>query len=281
MNPIGIMQGRLSPPVNGRLQAFPVATWREEFPRARDAGLACVEWIYERESEAANPLRHEPGVLEVRRIIERTGIEVRSVCGDYYMAERLLTPQGALRPNAVEHLTWLLRQVGRLGSSHMVLPFVDGSSIRSSAELDALVQLLRSLLPHAERHQVALHLETDLDPEEQVSVMKAVSHPLVRITHDIGNCAAAGHDPQEELSAIGPWVGSVHVKDRLLGGGTVPLGCGAADFPACFRLLQEMGFTGPLILQVARDGGVSELEQAIRDRRFVEERFRLIAAGRA
>ena len=37
MNAIGIMQGRLSPAEAGRLQAFPFASWEEEFHRARFA----------------------------------------------------------------------------------------------------------------------------------------------------------------------------------------------------------------------------------------------------
>jgi len=37
--PIGIMQGRLSPPEVGRFQAFLRRSWREEFPRAREASL--------------------------------------------------------------------------------------------------------------------------------------------------------------------------------------------------------------------------------------------------
>ena len=34
----GIMQGRLSPPEDGRFQSFPRNSWREEFRRAHEAG---------------------------------------------------------------------------------------------------------------------------------------------------------------------------------------------------------------------------------------------------
>jgi len=36
---LGIMQGRLVPPVEGRFQAFPRDRWTAEFPRAAEAGL--------------------------------------------------------------------------------------------------------------------------------------------------------------------------------------------------------------------------------------------------
>ena len=44
MVPVGIMQGRLVPPVDGRIQAFPAENWKDEFELASDAGLACIEW---------------------------------------------------------------------------------------------------------------------------------------------------------------------------------------------------------------------------------------------
>jgi hexulose-6-phosphate isomerase len=41
------MQGRLSPPEGGRFQSFPRRSWRQEFPRAREAGLDYIEWIHD------------------------------------------------------------------------------------------------------------------------------------------------------------------------------------------------------------------------------------------
>ena len=59
-----------------------------------------------------------------------------------------------------------------------------------------------------------------------------------------------------------------------MGGGTVPLGAGAADFGACFRLIPSFGFAGPYILQAAREDGISEVYLAARNRKFVEEHLR-------
>ena len=42
---IGIMQGRLSLPEDGRIQSFPKRSWRKEFSRAQKAELASIEWI--------------------------------------------------------------------------------------------------------------------------------------------------------------------------------------------------------------------------------------------
>ena len=278
-NPIGIMQGRLSPPIDGRIQSFPVDTWREEFSLAREAGLDCIEWIYEADTEAVNPLRTDAGVTEIRRLAEDSGVAVWSVCADYYMTERLGAPDGTLRGDAVKHLRWLVGRTGLLGARYIVLPFVDASSLRSSQEVDGLLAVLKSILPAAEQAGVELHLETDLQPVDLTAVLQSVDHALIRANYDIGNSASLGHDPVEELTLLKSWLGSVHVKDRVLGGGTMPLGTGTADFPTCFRLICAAGFHGPFILQAAREEGLSEVELAIRNRRFVEEQLAAATSG--
>lgn len=279
MNPIGIMQGRLSPLIGGRIQSFPVDTWREEFSVAREAGLDCIEWIYEADTEAVNPLRTDKGVTEIRQLAEDSGVAVWSVCADYYMTERLVAPDGATRGDAVEHLRWLVECTSLLGARYIVLPFVDESSLQCPREVRGLLAVLKSVMPAAERAGVELHLETDLKPTDLVAVLELVSHPLARANYDIGNSASLGRDPAEELTLIGPWLGSVHVKDRVLGGGTVPLGTGSADFATCFHLICAAGFSGPFILQAARQEGLSEVELAIGNRRFVEERITAAEIG--
>lgn len=280
MNPIGIMQGRLSPPVNGRIQSFPVDTWRKEFTLARQAGLDCIEWIYEAETEAINPLRSDEALIEIRRLAENSGVPVWSVCADYYMAEQLVLPDGTLSNANIQHLFWLISQTRLLGARYIVLPFVDSCSLKSPEEIEGLIKVLRVVVPAAESAEVELHLETDLLPEDLVAVLECLSHPMIRANYDIGNSASLAHHPSKELRLLGPWLGSVHVKDRVRGGDTVPLGTGAADFATCFRLICAAGFNGPFILQAAREIGLSELELAIRNRRFVQEQLMAAEIGR-
>lgn len=275
---VGIMQGRLSPPAGGRIQAFPGGTWREEFSLAARAGLHCIEWVYEAETEADNPLNREAGAAQVRRFAATTGVAVRSVCADYYMTEHLVAADGLPQTAVIAHLRGLLGRVGALGVRYVVLPFVDASSLRSPAQLDGLVAVLDEVLPVAERVRVELHLETDLAPGVLGDVLARVEHPRLRANYDIGNSASLGHDPREEFAAIGRRLGSVHVKDRIREGGTVPLGTGAADFPCCFRLIRDAGFDGPFILQAARVDGVSEVDLAVTNRRFVEDQVAAVDA---
>jgi len=270
---VGIMQGRLSPPIGGRIQSLPVNTWQEEFFRAREAGLDCIEWIYEAGTDAVNPLRTDEGVAEIRWWAENSGVTVLSVCADYYMMERLIAPNGMLRESNIQHLRWLVGRTSLLGARHIVLPFVDESSLQSPQEIENLPTILRAVTTSADRAGVELHLETDLKPTILVKILERISNPMVRVNYDIGNSAALGHNPNEELPLLGPWLGSVHVKDRVFGGGSVPLGTGAADFATCFRLICEASFDGAFILQAARQEGLGEVELAKRNRQFVEKQL--------
>lgn len=270
MTDIGIMQGRLLPPYEGRFQAFPATGWQTEFNSARLAGLDCIEWIYEYPHEADNPLGTDSGLVEMRSLIAETGVDVRSICADYYMEKLLIDPDGAIRPQMVDHLRWLISQAAKLSVIYIVLPFVDASSLKTQAQQDALVFLLQDLAKGAESAGVELHLETDLEPMTFCRLLDAISAPAVRANFDIGNSAALGYDPVAELKALAPYLGSVHVKDRLLKGGTVPLGKGNADFPTCFKMIREAGFDRHFVLQVARGEDGGETEWASRNRAFVE-----------
>jgi hexulose-6-phosphate isomerase len=277
MKPIGIMQGRLSPPANGRIQSFPVASWRDEFALAREAGLDCIEWIYETGTNLLNPLRTDEGILEIRAAADSSNVGVRSICADYFMIETLVDGEGAIRTDTVEHLKWLITQASKLGARYIVLPFVDSSSLRSDQQISGLLSALLSVIPFLDEHRVELHLETDLQPAKLVAVLKSFNHLLVRANYDIGNSASLGYDPREELTLLRPWLGSVHVKDRIRGGHTVPLGTGNADFSTCFALIDDAGFGGPFILQAARETGLSELDLAKRNRQFVENQMLALA----
>ena len=44
------MQGRLSPVIDGKIQAFPTLTWREEFEHAEKIGFNLIEWVLDSDS---------------------------------------------------------------------------------------------------------------------------------------------------------------------------------------------------------------------------------------
>lgn len=270
------MQGRLLPPFEGRFQAFPAGLWKEEFSKARAAGLNAIEWIYELFHEADNPVATDEGIAEIIRLANQTDVVVQSICADYYMQAPLIV-DGEPSQKRVEHLKWLLARAEKLELVYIILPFVDQSAVRSDKERKALRGILRGILPHAESRGVEVHLETDFPSELLAKLLSELDHPMLKVNYDIGNSASYGFDPSKDLVTIRPWLGSVHVKDRVRGGGTVPLGMGHADFSTCFRLIQEAGYKRPYIMQVARDRDGDEVAWAHNNLKFIERQLALSA----
>ncbi len=267
---IGIMQGRLSPPVEGRIQAFPASAWREEFCAAKEAGLDAIEWIFDVENET-NPLFSDAGRNEIRTLSRSTGISVESVCADYFMSELLLLGPEDARRRRFATLQVLVKNSAELGIHHIVLPFVDQSRLDLPRDEPALVALMARLLPVLEETRVELHLETSLAPAAFSALIQKMENPLIKINYDTGNSASLGYDPEKEFAAYGSRIGSVHLKDRQLHGSTVPLGTGAADFEKLALGLKRINYQGGFILQAARGQDGEEITWARRNLAFARD----------
>lgn len=271
---IGIMQGRLVPPLDGRIQCFPNDRWRDEFPCAREAGLACIEWIYDGYGADVNPLATDFGIAEMRALSVKHGIEIRSICADWFMEAPLVRSSKVELQEREGKLAWLLDRGAIIGIQRIVLPFVDASEIVDDVEMNAVAGVLLRALPHARSAGIELHLETSLSPLRFADLLQRIPAPDVKVNYDSGNSASLGFAPAEEFAAYGARVGSVHIKDRVRGGTTVPIGVGSTAFASLFAELNTVGYCGDFILQVARGATGDEVAWAVQNRIFVEESLR-------
>jgi hexulose-6-phosphate isomerase len=253
---IGIMQGRLISPEPERLQAFPRLRWQQEFALAPTVGLQSIEWIYDLHGEDVNPIATAAGVQSVKSLAAEHNVSVVSLCADYFIDKPSLDQ---------DKLVWLLERCQLAGISRLVLPFVDASRIETPTQTERVIAMLREVLSDATRHQVEIHLETSLPPNSLAAMLDALPHSLLKVNYDSGNSASLGYSPIEEFAAYGNRVGSIHIKDRLRNGGTVPLGSGAADFSALFKALEQVSYVGDFVLQVARETPGQEVALAQRN----------------
>ena len=76
-NKIGVMQGRLSNPVNNEIQSFPMKEWKEEFSKAEEIGYDLIEWIFD---SLENPIMSDKGVLEMGENIENSKNSKKKSC---------------------------------------------------------------------------------------------------------------------------------------------------------------------------------------------------------
>jgi hexulose-6-phosphate isomerase len=160
-----------------------------------------------------------------------------------------------------------------LGITRMVVPFVDASRIETDAEFEEVIMTLGTILVIAERTGIEIHLETSLPPDRFAILLERLPHPLLKANYDSGNSSSLGFNPREEFEAYGKRVGSVHIKDRLLGGSTVAPGTGDADFLTLAESLKMVDYSGDFILQVARSVTGEEVNWIQQNREFVMKTF--------
>jgi hexulose-6-phosphate isomerase len=268
------MQGRLCPPVDGRIQAFPWRDWRLEFERAQAAGLPFVEWTLDHARLARNPLMNEAGRREIAELVARHGVRVASVTGDCFMQAPFwkLRPGGAKR-DLVDQLVAVCDAAAAAGASIVVVPLVDSGRLENHAQEDDLVNTLGGL---ATRLATLIAFETDYAPFDAERFIKRLPPSRFGINYDIGNSAALGFDPSEEIARCGARIVNVHVKDRKRGGATVPLGEGDADLITAIRRLERAGYRGNYVLQTARAADGDDVGAVLRYRDLTA---RWIAAG--
>ena len=267
INRIGFMQGRLSERVDGKIQAFPWRDWEREFPAAAAIDLHLMEWTLDQDRLYENPLMTADGQERIRALCRHHDISISSLTGDCFMQAPFWKEEGVARTNLQRDFLAIGSACAQVGIQMIVVPLVDNGSLDTLEQEDVLVKFLLKQQPFLDQHRLQVIFESDFTPPILARFINRLPVELFGINYDIGNSAALGFSPVEEFAAYGKRIFNVHVKDRVLGGTTVPLTTGNADFDSVFAALSQISYQGNFILQTARavDGNHAEVLAAYRD----------------
>lgn len=250
-NQIGIMNGRLSKPIENKIQAFPINLWKDEFRKAKTIGFDLIEWVFD--SYQPNPILNDEGILEIKSCIKQHDVNVHSVCADYFMEHRLFGVSSFELEKNIDVFKKLIRQCQKLEIGIIDLPLVDSSSIKLHDKKTKFVKNLKDILNFIEDHNITIALETDLEQNSFKQLLLDFDHHQIMINYDIGNSTANQFDIKSELYTLKHWIVNVHIKDRKKNGPTVPLGTGDVNFDTFFSTLDKIQYDGDLIIQGARE----------------------------
>ena len=249
---IGFVQGRLSPLVDGRIQAFPWEHWKNEFVLAQQYHFPLLEWTLDLDLLEHNPLMTREGREDIIELCLAHAVKIQSVTCDFIMQEPFYKYEGKRRAELLRNIEEVLLAMGMLKIPYMVVPLVDNGSIDNPKQEFVLREGLKKLYDVLLTNNVMMLFESDFSPKTLRQFIEVFDGKLFGINYDIGNSASLGFEPREEISAYGRWIKNVHVKDRNLGGGTVPLGEGNANLKLVCKLLHDNAYKGGFILQTAR-----------------------------
>jgi sugar phosphate isomerase/epimerase len=243
------MQGRLSPRPASRLQAFPHETWADEFAIAKRLGFSYLEWIYEAERAAENPIASRRGRSAIRACAETSGLAVGSVCADYFMVHRLAGGSAQERAEHADALSELVRWSHELGATRILLPLLETSAVDTPELVREVTESIQRVCPILDECNVVLGLEMEIPGRDYAAVIRGIGHDKVRAYYDTGNSTAQGFDIARDVLPLLPVLEAVHLKDRVRGGKSQPFGHGGANFAGFFGVLAESGYHGDFLTQ--------------------------------
>jgi L-ribulose-5-phosphate 3-epimerase len=270
-NRIGFMQGRLVNQVDGKIQAFPVDTWCDEFPIAQRIGLNLLEWTLDDNQLKNNPFCTVLGQAKINDLSKKFSISVDSVTGDCFMQSPFWKSKDGYQTNLLTKLDLVLESSALLNVKFVVIPLVDNGSLENAEQRDDLHKVLTNRIEMMRQCGLCIAFESDMSPSNLRDFISDYPSDCFGINYDIGNSASSGFDPETEMQAYASRIINVHVKDRKLGGTTVPLGSGVAKFREVFIGLKEIQYAGNFILQTARAIDANHEQELIQNLSLTKE----------
>ena len=192
---------------------------------------------------------HRPKMQKAyRRKAKQTGVGMASLA----LGELNRVPLKS-DPRAAKWLAASVDVCKALGMT-VIMPafFGDGElDMKNTKEIDRVVEVLKEIAPNAEKNKVIIALENRLSAEDNLKLIERVGSPAVQVYYDTGNSHYQNRDIYKEIRTLGKLISELHVKD-----GRNKLSQGPIDFREVRKAIDAMGYSGWIILESARPGGV-------------------------
>jgi len=250
---MGMMQGRLSPPVGSHMQEFP-ESWKDEFALLEECGLWSIEWLITKGRNSDNPILRDAGLV--------SKYPISSVCVDTLVDKRIFD---------FKYLHSALAPLCALIDKHFSVRTITIPLLEESSMVDKLAR--KEFASHIVRlgeafPNINFSFEAELGIEELREIISLCDNFYV--TYDTGNITSYGIDHEEYIRAFSASINNVHLKDRTFSAETVEPTKGDTDFGKIFESLERIGYNGPYILQTARSIDGEEKNTIMRHKKIFE-----------
>ena len=255
-----LVQGRALPQSDESLQSFPF-NWSDEFPLIQQLGFDGIECIYDKKSEFTNPILDSEESQKIKSISKKFNVSLENIVFDWFITNSLFRKDEISLKNKIKKLVDLIEKSQNIGFKQIIFPLLEENAINNSNDMDIFLKIFSDdILSVLNLNKIEIHFETSLPPISELEFISKLDHNQTKICFDMGNSASMGYDPADVLNSIAPYLGTVHIKDRLLDGDSVPLGEGAVDFSKVFSILNEINFSGYFSFQAYRDKNSNNTE---------------------
>ena len=181
---IGFMQGRMSPTVNGRIQAFPWEHWETEFQLAHQNGFTLMEWILGQERLYENPLMTKPGREKIRTLSKKHGVLIESLTGDCFMQSPFYKMSEPEYSQGLRDAENIIVACGDLEIQYIIIPLVDAGRLEDHHQENLLLTGMERLLPILKQTGCKLAFEIDYTPKKVATFIHQLDSSYFGINYD-------------------------------------------------------------------------------------------------
>lgn len=244
--------------------------------------------------------KYPKDAVVLKKALDMRGVQI---CNQWFSSFLISKPYEETEAAFIEQLTFLkamgAKVIGASEQSYSTqgqdVPVFENRHIMNDEEWEKLCTGLNRLGKVAKDHGMKLtfhhHMGTVVQTAEEVDRMLANTDPeLLYLLFDSGHLAYCGEDQLAVLKKHAKRVGHVHLKDirrdvvdRVkaekmsfldgvrAGAFTVP-GDGVIDFDPIFKVLEEVGYEGWMVVEAEQDPAIANpLEYALKARKYITE----------
>ena len=258
-------------------------SWEERLIAVRDAGYSFMEISIDETDERIERLKWDMAKKKnLREISENTGVPILTMCLSGNRRFPIGSAFGDIQKKGMEMITDAISFASHLGIRIVQIAGYDVVPGEKSTELsrETFGINLRKSINLAASLGVMLALE-NVDSEFGDSLdkimpyIKDINSPWLQIYPDFGNLTAMNQDVERQLQACASHIAAIHVKDTLEGVvRNIPFGEGKVDFISAFKVLKNVGFNGPFLLEMWADDKKDNFVTIKNSREWVVEKLR-------
>jgi L-ribulose-5-phosphate 3-epimerase len=231
---------------------------------AKEIGLDGVQVSFSKPGGQYD-LRKEDVRRQYQEAAEKHGVEIASLA----MGVLNNVPYSSDR-DAERWVEECIEVMPKLQQKIVLLAFFGRGDIKGKPERQKeVIRRLKKVAPKAEEAGVVLGLETWLSADEHQRVLDAVGSPAVQVYYDTANMEKQGYDIYKEIRQLGrERICEFHCKENgfLLGEGRV-------DFRGVKNAIDDIGYSGWLVIESAVGNGKSVQDSYVHNQKYLRSVF--------
>jgi L-ribulose-5-phosphate 3-epimerase len=256
-------------------------TWRDRLAQAGKAGFDFVEMsVDDTDPRIARLDWSEAERAVVRQAAADTGVPVSSLSLSTHRRFPLGSKDTVTRKRGLEILYKAIDLALDLNLRWILLSGAENYyQERDEESRDLFLEAIGKGFERASGAGLMLALENwDIQIDSLTKVMEYVNYfnsPWFQAYADIGNLVFAGVDVLAELEVAKGHIGALHVKDTLPGQlRYVEPGTGKVPFAEAFAKTAEIGYQGPVVLELWTETFPDALDRVIQGSLFIKQKMK-------